>query len=217
MILLRAAFDAEFVQSCVVTLDPVAGACRERFRAALRAARAEDGSGRRRRGRCGLRAAGRRGDRYRRGGGPGILAGAAALPAQPRCRSSRRGGASGRRARPVRRAGAPCPRRRRDERCRAGRLAAASPLPAPSLLPPPRILAKYRELPRSLRRVDHGRSEKENLAVAPQYAPLASRAARAGLCRVPELRRTEAAASSVRVMRLLRRARGGAGRAGPTA
>lgn len=30
-ILLRAAFDAEFVQSCVVTLDPVAGAVSERF------------------------------------------------------------------------------------------------------------------------------------------------------------------------------------------
>jgi uncharacterized metal-binding protein YceD (DUF177 family) len=31
MVLLRAAFSAEFVQSCVVTLDPVAGALSERF------------------------------------------------------------------------------------------------------------------------------------------------------------------------------------------
>jgi len=30
-ILLRATFDAEFIQSCVVTLDPVAGAVSERF------------------------------------------------------------------------------------------------------------------------------------------------------------------------------------------
>jgi hypothetical protein len=31
--------------------------------------------------------------------------------------------------------------------------------------------------PRSLQRVDYGRSKKENLAIAPQYAPLASCAA----------------------------------------
>lgn len=31
MVMLRAAFEAEFVQSCVVTLDPVAGAVAQRF------------------------------------------------------------------------------------------------------------------------------------------------------------------------------------------
>ena len=93
----------------------------------------------------------------------------------------------------------------------------------PSLLPQPRNLAKYRHPSRSpfrpgfaaeryeersSRRDNHGCSEKENLALAPQHAAVASRAERAGLCRMPGLRRAEAAASPLPVLRPLRRARG---------
>jgi uncharacterized metal-binding protein YceD (DUF177 family) len=44
-ILLRAAFDADFVQSCVVTLDPVPGAMSERFSLLYGPAEAEDSAG----------------------------------------------------------------------------------------------------------------------------------------------------------------------------
>lgn len=44
-ILLRAAFDADFVQSCVVTLDPVPGTMSERFSLVYGPAEAEDSAG----------------------------------------------------------------------------------------------------------------------------------------------------------------------------
>src|SRR5207248_11010160 len=94
-----------------------------------------------------------------------------------------------------------------------GPVRSSDPLPSPpislaSLLPIPRILSKYRTFPRRCTRVAcHGRSQKESLAVTAQYAPLPRRAARLVLCRMPELRRAEAPASSVPRLRALRRPR----------
>ena len=67
----------------------------------------------------------------------------------------------------------------------------------------PGIWLSSRNLRNPLRRVDHGRSEKESLALAPQDAPLASRAEFACLYRMSQLRRAEAAASSLPVLRPL--------------
>jgi hypothetical protein len=52
-------------------------------------------------------------------------------------------------------------------------------------------------------RASHGRSQKENFAIAAQYAAIASCVKAGRLCRVPELRRAEAAASPVWILRLL--------------
>src|SRR5262249_39685720 len=107
-----------------------------------------------------------------------------------------------------------------------GRNRPSEPLSAPpislaSLLPIPPILSKYRPFPRRCTRVaDHGRSEKESLAIAAQHAPLPRRAARLAplpggaarllLCRMPDWRRADAPASFVPRLRTLRRARGAA-------
>src|SRR6266446_8289771 len=63
-------------------------------------------------------------------------------------------------------------------------------------------------------RAFNGRSKEEDLAVAPQHAALASFPETRGLCRMPELRRAQAPASSVRIVRILRRARGDHGAIG---
>jgi hypothetical protein len=73
----------------------------------------------------------------------------------------------------------------------------------PSLLPSLLILANYRRLSDILETSCYGSSEKEDLAVAPQYASLAPCAETGCLRRMPELRRTQAAASSLWVVRLL--------------
>ena len=52
-------------------------------------------------------------------------------------------------------------------------------------------------------RASNGRSQKENFAIAAQYAAIASCAETGRLCRMPELRRAEASASPVRILRLL--------------
>jgi hypothetical protein len=59
------------------------------------------------------------------------------------------------------------------------------------------------------KRVNYGRPEKENLALAPQHAALASCPQTRCLCRMSQLRRTQAATPFVRRLRLLRRPRGG--------
>ena len=88
-----------------------------------------------------------------------------------------------------------------------GRLARAdmpgySQLPA-SLLPSLLILANYRRPSDILETSCYGSSEKEDFAVAPQYASLAPCAETGCLCRMPELRRTQATASSLWVVWLL--------------
>ena len=79
-----------------------------------------------------------------------------------------------------------------------------------SLLPWLLFLANYRPPPHRFPeiRASDGRSKKEDLAVAPKYAALAPRLETGCLRRVPELRRAQASASSVRIVRILRRARG---------
>jgi hypothetical protein len=56
---------------------------------------------------------------------------------------------------------------------------------------------------------DYGRTEEKNDPVAAGYAPQPRGLAARGACGMPELRRTEAAASCVQPLRLLRWARGG--------
>src|ERR1700761_1609572 len=53
----------------------------------------------------------------------------------------------------------------------------------------------------------HGGPEEKNLAVAPQHAPLASRAHGRGPWRLPELRRAQASPSCLRFLRPLCRPR----------
>jgi len=83
------------------------------------------------------------------------------------------------------------------------------PIPGPGTqLPRLSFLAKYPVHLRIRRvEVEHGRSEEESLALAPQYAALAPCAARSKLRRMFELRRTEAAAPRLSIVRLLRRTR----------
>jgi hypothetical protein len=73
----------------------------------------------------------------------------------------------------------------------------------PSLLPALPILANYRDLSGIPETSCHGRTEKEDLAVAPQYASLTPCAETGYLRGMPELRRTQATAPSLRVVRLL--------------
>jgi hypothetical protein len=89
--------------------------------------------------------------------------------------------------------------------------------PAASLLPPRLFLANYaglahRRFPQI--RASNGRSKEEDFALAPQYAAFASLPENGRLCRMPELRRAEAASPSLRILRLLRRARGDKGAIG---
>src|SRR5271166_6177396 len=68
----------------------------------------------------------------------------------------------------------------------------------------PRFWLRPQDAVRSLKRVGYGRSKKENVTLTPQYAALSPRPQIGGVCRMPELRRTQAAAPSVRRLRLLR-------------
>src|SRR5437868_4516321 len=52
-------------------------------------------------------------------------------------------------------------------------------------------------------RAPNGRSKKEDFAIAAQYAPVAPCAEAGRLRRMPELRRAEAAASPMRILRIL--------------
>jgi|SRR4029077_12681854 hypothetical protein len=63
----------------------------------------------------------------------------------------------------------------------------------------------------SRKRTYHGRSEKEDVAVTPQYATLASCAQTSCLCRVSQLRGAEAPTPSLQSVWVLRRPRGGRG------
>jgi hypothetical protein len=73
----------------------------------------------------------------------------------------------------------------------------------PSLLPSLLILANYRGLSDIPETSYHGRSEKEDFALAPQHASLAPRIETGCLRRMPELRRTQAPASPLQSVRLL--------------
>jgi hypothetical protein len=79
---------------------------------------------------------------------------------------------------------------------------------AASWLPPVLFLANYPASPNFVphNRAFDGCSEKEDFALAPQHAAIASFFETRGLCRMPELRRAQAPASSVRIVRILRRA-----------
>src|SRR5215831_8029428 len=57
--------------------------------------------------------------------------------------------------------------------------------------------------PTSNYRVPHGRSKKEDFAIAAEFAAVASRAEACRLRRMSELRRVEAAASPMRILRVL--------------
>src|SRR5690349_5922901 len=79
-----------------------------------------------------------------------------------------------------------------------------------SRLPASQFLANYAALaqPHSQYRASNGRSQEEDFALAPQHAALSPRAQTGRVCRMPELRRAEAPASPLRILRILRRARG---------
>ncbi len=228
-ILLRADFEAAFEQRCIVTLDPIAGVLAERFELLYGPPEAEETAS----SLVGEDVAFEPlvGDEIDIGEAVAQEF-SLALPPFPRSPEIRvetetESESPPRRFQSVCRADAACRSRRRQKVRRLRFRVASTTLPGfarctPSLLPQPRNLAKYRNPSRSpfrpgfaaeryeersSRRDDHGCSEKENLALAPQHAAVASRAERAGLYRMPRLRRAEAAASPLPVLRPLRRAR----------
>jgi len=99
-------------------------------------------------------------------------------------------------------------RRAREAASDAGGLSAS-----PTRLPARPFLGSYlRLIPGLVKDFLHGRSEKEDLEIPPQYAPRASCFAGFELCRMLQLRRDEASASHLCRLRSLRRPRGDAGR-----
>jgi hypothetical protein len=197
-ILLEAEFVADFEQACAVTLEPVRGTVADRFSLICGPDRDE---------------------------GPELtLSGdepafePAGFPPTPRCNG--RGVFRGRRAgKPVRTPRPPqTVHRVLMDRCsEAGEHRTPAYRSAVSLLPPLLFLANY---PGVLRlrfpqiRVSNGCSKEEDFAFAPQYASFAPLVEACRLCGMPELRRTQAPTSPVRVVRLLRWTRGGQGAIG---
>ena len=177
MILLSAAFEAEFEQGCVVTLEPVRGAVADSFSLLYGPAEARAG-----RSHCAdeepaFEPLHRRCDRYRRGGGAGVLAALAGFPARARSRDrrDRRDRGAGKepfaalsRLRKLQNAETRAASRADRRALRGGRSA--------SLLPHSGFWLST-ALPRDaalLRSRSQWPSRKRRLAVAPQHAALAS-------------------------------------------